>query len=125
VTLPANALMNLLQPGRAVSGALAPTSRYAAVGVAQLERLSGEKVAYLRRRILPLPDSLAELSRHTVRQGERLDRVAAAELNDPELFWRLLDANPALSCEALEVTGRRLRVTLPEGMAALGGGEGA
>lgn len=121
MTLPANALMNLLQSGRAVSGALSPTSRYAAVGVAQLERPSGEKVAYLRRRILPLADTLAEVGSHTVQQGERLDLIAARELNDPELFWRLLDANPALTCEALEVPGRRLRVTLPEGLAGLGG----
>lgn len=125
MTLPANALMALIQPGRAVSGALAPTSRYAVVGTATLERPSGQQVVYLRRRFLPQPETLEEASTHTVLQGERLDLIAARELNDPELFWRLLDANVALRPEALEQTGRRLRITLPEGMAGLSGADGA
>lgn len=125
MTLPANALMALLQPGRAVSGALAPGSRYAGVGVAHLERPSGEKVAYLRRRFLPQPDTLAEVGVHTVLQGERLDLIAARELGDPELFWRLLDANVALRAGELELPGRRLRITLPEGMTGPGGTDGA
>lgn len=117
--------MALLQPGRAVSGALAPGSRYAAVGIAHLELPSGEQIVYLRRRFLPQPDTLAQVGTHTVIQDERLDLVAAHELGDPELFWRLLDANLALRAEELEVPGRRLRITLPGGMAAPEGEGGA
>jgi hypothetical protein len=31
---------------------------------------------------------------HTVREGERHDRLASHYYNDPRLWWRILDANP-------------------------------
>lgn len=31
---------------------------------------------------------------HVLREGERLDLLAAHYYNDPMLWWRLLDANP-------------------------------
>ena len=37
-------------------------------------------------------------------QGERLDNIAAAFLGDPELFWRLSDANGAMRPEELVQT---------------------
>ncbi len=50
-------------------------------------------------------------------QGERLDNIAATFLGDPELFWRLADANRAMQPEELvQTVGRRLRITLPEGI---------
>lgn len=55
--------------------------------------------------------------RRTSPRGDRLDNLAAQYLGDPELFWRLCDANSALHPEELtERVGRRLRVTLPEGI---------
>lgn len=120
-----NPLLALLQPGRAVSGSLSPGSRYATVGIAELERPDGEKIVYLRRRILPQPETLVLAATHRMEQAERLDHVAAHSLGDPELFWRLLDANPVLRAEELEVTGRRLRITLPEGSPDVGGLGGA
>ncbi|MEU6726447.1 hypothetical protein ABZ917_22330 [Nonomuraea wenchangensis] len=32
--------------------------------------------------------------RHTVRQGDRLDRLAAVYYDDPLAYWRICDANP-------------------------------
>ncbi len=81
-------------------------------------------VRYLRRRFVPQPESFATLGEHTVVQGERPDHVAAAELGDSELYWRLCDANGVLHpAELTTETARRLRVTLPEGMPAPAVGE--
>ena len=48
--------------------------------------------------------------------GGVLER-SARYLGDPELFWRLCDANVAMRpAELTETIGRRLHITLPEGM---------
>lgn len=94
----------------------AMTSRYQGVDTATCQLADGRTVRYVRRRFLPRPEDLAELSEHVVRPGERLDLVAARELGDPEQFWRIADANRAMDPEALAVPGRRLRITLPAGL---------
>ena len=94
-----------------------PTSRYHSVETATVETADGRRVVYLRRRFVPRPERFALLREHTVVAGERLDHIAAAELGDPEQFWRVCDANGALRPEELtERIGRRLRITLPEGI---------
>jgi hypothetical protein len=53
-----------------------------------------------------------------------LDNISARapEIGDPELFWRICDANRALRPEALtEEIGRRLRITMPEGIPGVPG----
>src|SRR5688572_4177216 len=93
-----------------------PTSRYAQLEVATLELPDERKVVFVRRRFLPQPDSLALIEEHVVELGDRLDNVAAARLGDPELFWRIADANAAMRpAELVAEPGRRLRVALPEG----------
>ena len=100
----------------------APTSRYYDVETATLYRADGEELPFVRRRLLPPSSRFALLREHVVRGGERLDRIAAQELGDAELFWRLCDANDAMQPEELtETVGRRLRVTLPEGIPGMGG----
>ena len=50
-------------------------------------------------------------------EGDRLDNVTALYLNDPLQFWRICDANNAMNPPDLtREIGRRLRMTLPEGM---------
>lgn len=93
-----------------------PTSRYNGLELAELERPDGSKVVYLRRRLVPPPERFALLQLHTMSEGERLDVITALYLGDPEQFWRLCDANRAMRPEELERVGRRLRVTLPEGL---------
>ncbi len=96
---------------------LPPNSRYYGIATATLTTPDGREIVYFRRRLLPDPERLALLGEHVVRQGERPDLVAALELGDPELVWRLCDGNPILRPEQLtELIGRRLRVTLPENM---------
>lgn len=94
-----------------------PSSRYANVQTAQRTEPDGRTVAYLRRRFIPPENRFELLQEHPVAQGDRLDGLAARYLGDPELFWRLCDANGAMRPDALtEVVGRRLRITLPEGV---------
>ena len=96
---------------------LPPKSRYAGVDVLQLARRGESPVAYLARRFIPPPSHFATLQRHTVTQGERLDRLAAQYLGDPEMFWLIADANLAFDPADLTATpGRPLRITLPAGL---------
>jgi hypothetical protein len=54
---------------------------------------------------------------HTDVEGERLDKITARYLNDPLQFWRICDANAAMNPPELTAEiGRRLRITLPEGI---------
>jgi hypothetical protein len=94
-----------------------PNSRYRLVETARLELGEGREIVYLRRRFAPQPESLALVGEHVVDQGERLDNIAAETIGDPEQFWRICDANRALLPEELTTTiGRRLRITLPDGV---------
>jgi hypothetical protein len=94
-----------------------PTSRYALTATATLERPDGTKIVYLTRRFVPQPERFATLQWHQVKQSERLDNIAASYFGDPEQFWKLCDANRALKPEDLVATiGRKLRITLPEGI---------
>ncbi|MGK9169291.1 hypothetical protein KXR53_23455 [Inquilinus limosus] len=93
-----------------------PTSRYHGIDIATREE-RGSVVAYVRRRFLPQPDRFQLLQEHAVAEGERVDAIAARHFGDPTLFWRLCDANNAMRpAELTESPGRRLRITLPEGI---------
>jgi len=94
-----------------------PTSRYYGIESTSLETADGKTVVYLRRRFLPPPERFSLLLEHTVMQDDRLDNIAAKYLTDPEVFWQIADANGAMRPEELtETIGRRLRITLPEGI---------
>jgi hypothetical protein len=98
---------------------LSPSSRYYGLDTRIYVTPDGVEVPYFPRRILPDPSRLADIGEHVVVQGDRPDTVAAQSLGDPELFWRLCDANRALRPdELIEEIGRRLRITLPEGLSA-------
>ena len=107
----------LFQAGVLKTTAFPPTSRYHGIPTRQLTQPDGTVIVYLSRRFVPSPERYALLQEHEVVQGDRLDRLAARYLGDPEQFWRLCDANGAIRPDALvETVGRRLRVTLPEGI---------
>jgi hypothetical protein len=94
-----------------------PTSRYYGIETATLKTFDGRTVVYLRRRFLPAADRFALLLEHVVSVDERLDNIAARYMDDAEAFWRIADANSAMRPEELtETIGRRLRITLPEGI---------
>jgi hypothetical protein len=106
--LQANALTTPLFP---------PGSRYYGLAAVQVMRPDGTVVAYLQRRFIPQPEELALLQEHGVAEGDRIDNLAARYLGDPLQYWRICDANRAVRpAELTEVVGRRLRITLPEGL---------
>jgi len=93
------------------------TSRYYNIPVTTLELEDGRRVVYVRRRFVPPPERFELLLEHVVTQDERLDNITTQYFNDPEQFWRLCDANAAIRPDELtETIGRRLRITLPEGI---------
>lgn len=93
------------------------TSRYYTVETARITSPDGKTIVYLRRRRMPQPEEFATLQEHRVIEGERLDNITAAYLGDPELFWRLCDANNAMEPEELtQSPGKTIRITLPEGI---------
>lgn len=114
--LPLNPFAPTTPAGEETPTAFPPTSRYADLATAQLTTAEGTQVVYLRRRFVPAPERFALLQSHTVAQGDRLDNLAAKYLGDPELYWRLCDANGAIQPEELEEVGRTVRITLPEGI---------
>lgn len=94
-----------------------PGSRYHGIAAARLTRPDGTAIAYLRRRVVPPPERFALLQEHAVAAGDRLDTVAARYVGDALQYWRIADANRAMRPDDLvAVTGRRLRITLPEGI---------
>jgi hypothetical protein len=114
--LPADPVQALLAQTSLKNSLFAPNSRYFGLETAVLQ-VGGRAMVYLLRRFVPAPARFQLLQEHTVKQGERLDNVSAAYFGDPTLFWRLCDANNALRPEDLaETAGRRLRITLPEGI---------
>jgi hypothetical protein len=95
----------------------AANSRYLGIGTTTLTAADGSSVSYIQRRFIPQPSQLAQLQQHSVVQGDRLDVIAAQYLGDPQLFWRICDANGAMWPEELTATvGRVLRICLPAGI---------
>ncbi|HSB10223.1 MAG TPA: LysM domain-containing protein [Blastocatellia bacterium] len=93
------------------------TSRYYGIATITLETPDGKSIVYIRRRIVPPPERFELLQEHTVAEGERLDNITAQYLGDPEQFWRICDANGVIRPEeTTEEVGRKLRITLPEGI---------
>ena len=93
------------------------TSRYYGIERTTLETPDGKTIVYLQRRFVPSPERFSLLQEHTVAEGERLDNITAQYLGDPEQFWRVCDANNAMVPDELTaMVGRKLRITLPEGI---------
>ena len=110
-------IQSLLGLGVVKSNPFPPNSRYSNVQTATLTTLNGQVVIYLRRRWVPSPDQFSLLQEYTVTQGDRLDNLAARLIGDPELFWQLCDSNGVTQPEELtETIGRKLRITLPQGI---------
>jgi hypothetical protein len=95
-----------------------PTSRYVNVPTTTetFTLPDGEQrsIAYLQRRFIPDLSAQPIIAEHTVIQGERLDNLTAAYLNDPQQFWRICDSNAARHPLDLMESGRRIVVRLPK-----------
>ena len=110
-------LQALLRPADLNTTLFPASSRYHGIDVASVKAADGRDIAYVRRRFVPAPERFALLQEHTVASLDRLDNIAAQYIGDPEQFWRICDANRAIRPEELtETAGRKLRITLPEGI---------
>lgn len=110
-------LQELLAPAPLKNTIFPPTSRYHGIDTATLEMLDGRTIIHMRRRFVPQPERFTILQEHMVVHGDRLDNITAQYLGDPEQFWRICDGNGVLDPDELtEEIGRRIRITLPEGI---------
>jgi hypothetical protein len=111
-------LQALLAAGALPSTAFPPSSRYSGVELDAYDPGDGSPpIPFLRRRLCPPPEEHALLYEVTVTEGARRDLLAAAHLGDPELWWRLADANGVIDPRLLtDAVGRRLRITQPHGI---------
>ncbi len=91
------------------------TSRYYTLETAQLTTPDGRKIAYKRRRFLPNGERLPLLTEVIATRDDRLDRITAQTLGDPEQFWQICDANNAMNPDSLlSHSVQTLRVPLPQ-----------
>lgn len=92
------------------------SSRYASQTVAVFVDAEGRSRAYVTLRELPPARVVRpEDPIHIVTDSDRLDRLTWQHLGDPELFWRVCDANGALHPDEMtSVAGRRLVVPLDQ-----------
>ncbi len=94
-------------------------SRYYGFAVLQYTAPNGQVIPYLARRIVPQPGApnYATINQYTVRQGDRLDIIAAQYLGDPLMAWLICDANGAICPHDLVATpGTVLAITTPQGI---------
>lgn len=114
-----NLLQALIQKGMIPSTTFPTDSRYYNYSTQQYTTPGGQTVTYLERRFVPQPGApnYSTIAQHTVRQGDRLDLLAAKYLGDPLLFWQLCDANGAIRPDKLvDTPGTVLAITLPQGV---------
>ena len=93
------------------------TNRYAGLPTLVYVPAHGQPIVYLSRRFVPQPYTIASQGKAVVQQSDldRLDLIAARTLRNPELFWRIADANAAMNPFNLTFpAGRELRIPVPQ-----------
>ncbi|MBT9528180.1 MAG: Base plate wedge protein 53 [Rhizobacter sp.] len=87
-------------------------SRYNGVPLALHTARPGEPpLAYVKRRFVPAPSSVAVAARHVVSAMERPDLLGAKYFAEPLLYWRIADANAVVDPNELTDTmGRRILI---------------
>lgn len=112
-------LQSLIQIGVVPPVTFPTDSRYYGSSTLTYITPGGQTISYLTRRFVPQPGppNFATVGQHTVRQGDRLDLIAAKYLGDPLIFWLICDANGAIEPGKLvEIPGRMLNITTPQGV---------
>jgi hypothetical protein len=91
-----------------------PTSRYNALANRAYTTREGHQIVYKERRFLPKGSTQPLLVEITVGPSDRLDLIAWRSLGQPELFWRVCDANDVMNPADATAPGRTLRVAMPQ-----------
>ena len=114
-----NPLQALIQMGVVPTVTFPPDSRYYGSSTLSYVGPNGQMITYLARRFVPQPGTpnFSTIAHHTVRQGDRLDLIAAKYLGDPLIFWLICDANGAMRPRDLvSVPGTTISITMPQGV---------
>lgn len=91
-----------------------PNSRYYGLPVRTVENADGTKTEFTGRRIIPARSRYRALAHHRTAGDERIDMIAAEGFGDPELYWRICDANgDADPATATTPAGRLVVIPLP------------
>lgn len=112
-------LQALIEMGVVPTVTFPADSRYYRSSTQTYTTPTGQSITYLTRRFVPQPGApnFATVAQYTVKQGDRLDLIAAKYLGDPLIFWLICDANGATRPNALvETTGAVLKITAPQGV---------
>ena len=114
-------LQRLLEGPPLEATAFAPNSRYHGLGTLRILGPDGTPIVYVKRRFIAQPERFSVIAVHSVAEGDRIDNLAARYLGDPELDWRIADANGVMTPDELtDTVGAQLRITLPEGIPGSG-----
>ena len=111
-----NPVQAMLEAGVVEATDFPADSRYHGLPTRTWTAPDGRQVPYVARRFSPPPEAFATLGFRRTAEGDRLDRIAAEAVGNPQAFWLHCDANGAIWPEELEETGREVRLTLPEGV---------
>jgi hypothetical protein len=117
-------LQAMIQMGVVPSVTFPTDSRYYGFSTMQYTAPNGQTLTYLARRIVPQAGApnFATVATHVVKQGDRLDLLAAKYLGDPLIFWLICDANGAIQPDQLVATpGTTLNITMPQGVPGVPG----
>jgi hypothetical protein len=112
-------LQQLIQMGVVPPVTFPTNSRYYGSGTLTYVTPTGQAITYLAPRIVPQEGApnFATVAQHVVRQGDRIDLVAAKYLGDPLIFWLICDANGATDpFELVETPGTVINITTPQGV---------
>ncbi|MDR2153623.1 MAG: Base plate wedge protein 53 [Burkholderiaceae bacterium] len=108
----------LIDAGAIPSNPFAPDSRYAGVALGRYVRHAGDPgVAYVRRRFIPQQRDIAVAAQTIVAAGARPDLLAAQAFGNPELYWRIADANAVIDpFELTDTLGARVALPVVVGL---------
>ncbi len=90
------------------------TSRYATTETTTHVNADGNEIVHLRRRFIPDPANRPVIATVTVMEGERIDLIAARQLGESLVYWRICDDNRAMFPPDLTSTpGRQISIRMP------------
>jgi len=106
----------LLDAGAISSTPFESNSRYFGIALG-FQSASGDRpIAYVLRRFIPQMRDINIIAEHIVQGGERPDLLAAQRLGDPELYWRIADANAVTDpFQLTDTIGLRVKIPAPAG----------
>jgi hypothetical protein len=110
-------LQQLFNAGAINQQSYGPESRYYGLPLLTQTTAAGAQISYVSRRFIPPPEDFALLQRYRVKQGDRIDVIAASILGNPLSYWQICDANLALEPDDVTaVPGAFIVITLPAGV---------